>query len=114
MADVTTPTNTLAIRQDRMAMLTERDRVIERLDRLERAGRDGLFGAGGSGSGGIADTAWQSQAYGAATTAVTGWKLTPIPADASFLNLRRRLLRESASRHQSRRSFDRIYKRLGS
>jgi hypothetical protein len=82
MADVTTPTNTLVIRPDKMAMLTERDRIPDRLERLERAIRDGVAGSGG---GTIVDTGWYTTAYGVATAAATGWKLTPIHPDASFV-----------------------------
>jgi hypothetical protein len=83
MADVTTPTNTLAIRPDKMALLTERDRVVDRLDRLERAASGGMLGSGGGGS--VSDTVWHSFAYAPATASVVGWKLTPIPVDASFV-----------------------------
>jgi len=85
MADITTPTNTLAIRPDRMALLTERDRVVDRLDRLERAASGGMLGSGGGGGASTPGDTWQSAAYAPATTAVAGWKLTPFPADASYI-----------------------------
>ena len=50
MADITDPTNTLVIRQDRMALLTERDRVVDRLNRLENAASGGMLGGGGGGT----------------------------------------------------------------
>jgi hypothetical protein len=83
MTDITTPEHTLVVRPDKMAMLTEGDRVPERLDRLERAAAGGLLGGGGSGAPTPGDT-WQSFAYGAGIAAVVGWKLLPINADASF------------------------------
>jgi hypothetical protein len=48
MADVTTAGNNKANRPDRMALLTERDRVVERLDRLERALFTGIMPSEGS------------------------------------------------------------------
>ena len=80
MADVTTHSG--VVRPDSMELLTKADRVPERLRRLENAAASGLLGGGGSSA--ITD-AWHSFAYGTATAAVSGWKLTPIPADASFV-----------------------------
>jgi hypothetical protein len=79
MADITTPTNTLAIRPDRMAMLTEKDRVPDRLDRLERAARDGLLGGGGGAVG--SEIAWNATNQGVAdaTAGANTWKRIPIP-----------------------------------
>lgn len=78
MTDVTTPSNTLVIRHDRMAMLTEKDRVVDRLDRLERAASGGMLGSGGGSSSGSGNT-WQSTAAGTAGAAATNWQMNVLP-----------------------------------
>ena len=75
MTDVTTHSN--LVRPDRMALLTETDRVTERLRRLENAAAGGLLGGGGvQGAVAFTLTGWTTHA----SLGSGGWVHVPLPA----------------------------------
>jgi hypothetical protein len=78
MTDITTPSHTLVVRPDRMAMLTEKDRVTDRLDRLERAAAGGLLGGGGGGGLGTE----MAMSLGAGSNVSVASAYTKLPAGA--------------------------------